>query len=1009
MQRFFILCQVLLSVALSCGGTQVRAADEVAQEKFFREKVAPILERKCLSCHSGEDFKGGLSLETSATTLQGGDTGPAYEIGKPNESYLIQVISGDKPLMPKNGTPLTSAEVASIREWIQAGAKWPQDLTLRDRKFEGESWWSLSALKRPTVPAITSVLLQKNFVRGPIDAFILQKQLEKGLTPSPEADRQTLIRRLAFDLTGLPPSPAEVHAFLKDNDPRAYENLVDRLLDSPGYGERWARHWLDIVHYGDTHGYDKDQPRPNAWPYRDYVIRSLNADKPYARFVQEQLAGDVLFPDSAEAIEALGFISAGPWDFIGHIEVPESKLDGKVARHLDRDDMAGNAIGTFNSLTVQCAQCHNHKFDPIPQEDYYRLQAVFAGVDRADRTYDSDPVIGRQRTELLAQRRSLTSQKQELDTLVAKLGGDDLKTLDQQIAAGDKPDSHPLAAQFGYHSQIEPKQETTKWVQLDLNQSIEIAAIELAGCHDTFNNIGAGFGFPVRFKIEVSDDAEFKNNVTVVKDQTETDFPNPGVARIHIEMKTRPIRFVRVTATKLAPRQNDFILALAELSVFDSEKRNVALLPGVQVRGLDSIEAAPRWRQVNLIDGYYYGLKKAPGSNLAELQKRRDELIVSRVDAPTRARLTETAAALTAVNAAIAKLPAPKTVYAGTVHHGSGNFTGTGPNGGKPRAIHVLHRGDVKTPKAEVQPGALTGVPGIPEFFQLPADHPEGARRAALAQWITDSHNPLTWRSIVNRVWQYHFGRGIVETPNDFGRMGALPTHPELLDWLAVEFRDGGQSLKQLHRLIVTSSTYRQVSNRDDAATLEQLDADNRYLWRMNRRKLEAEAVRDAVLLVSGKLNPTPFGPGFQDFVIEKPQHSPHYQYHLFDPEDPVSHRRSVYRFIVRSQQQPFMTTLDCADPSLRVDKRNESLSALQALTLLNNGFMVTMSKHFANRVATKIPGDLRSQVSYAFEEAISRPANSEELAQLTDYATKHGLGNLCRLLLNLNEFAFVD
>lgn len=978
-------------------------------EEFFRDQVAPILEKNCLNCHAGDVPKGHLSLETSALANQGGDTGPAFEPGKPDDSFLLKLVSGEKPKMPKNGTPLTAAQVATLRKWIETGAAWPEGIKLQDRKFAGEKWWSLEPLQRPQVPQFTGRVTDGKFVRNPIDAFVLAKLIEKGLSPSPEAERRTMIRRLSFDLTGMPPTPQEIDGFIKDPDPRAYELLVDRLLDSPRYGERWARHWLDVVHYGDTHGYDKDQPRPNAWPYRDYVIRALNNDKPYSRFVQEQLAGDVLFPDTVDGVEALGFIAAGPWDLIGHAEVPETKIDGKIARHLDRDDMAGNAIGTFNSLTVQCAQCHNHKFDPIPQEDYYRVQAVFAGVDRANKIYDLDPMIGHRRSELNARQRKLADRKKELDSLVLKMGGEDLRVLDQQILAGQQPETHPLAAQFGYHSQIVPKQDTVKWVQVDLGKSIEITGVEMAPCHDTFNNIGAGFGFPVRFKVEISDDPEFLQQVFVVKDQTGTDFPNPGVVPVRLAMKSRSGRFVRVTATKLALRQNDYILALAELSVFNLEQRNVALAPGVQVKGLDSIEAAPRWRQANLVDGYYVGLGKLNGASLAELQKRREELLIKVIDPVTREQISENTKAMAETNAAIGQLPPAKTVYAGTVHYGSGAFTGTGANGGKPRPIFILDRGDVKTPKAEVQPGALTGVPGPPNYFELPPGHPEGARRAALARWVTDIHHPLTWRSIVNRVWQYHFGRGIVETPNDFGRMGALPTHPELLDWLAIEFRDGGQSLKQLHRLMVTSSTYRQVSSQSSEHNYSQLDADNRYLWRMNRRKLEAEAIRDSVLLVSGKLNQTQYGPGFQDFVIEKPEHSPHYQYHLYDPENPLSHRRSIYRFIVRSQQQPFMTTLDCADPSLRVDRRNESLSALQALTLLNNGFMVAMSKHFAEHVAATKPADLTAQVAEAFSLALARPATPEELADLTEYAKKHGLANYCRMLLNLNEFAFVD
>jgi hypothetical protein len=320
--------------------------------------------------------------------------------------------------------------------------------------------------------------------------------------------------------------------------------------------------------------------------------------------------------------------------------------------------------------------------------------------------------------------------------------------------------------------------------------------------------------------------------------------------------------------------------------------------------------------------------------------------------------------------------------------------------------IRILKRGDVRKPGKEVPPGALSVLTALPARFQLPKNHPEGDRRAALARWLTDAKNPLTWRSMVNRVWLYHFGRGIVNTPNDFGHMGRLPTHPELLDWLAAEFRDRGQSLKRLHRLIVTSATYRQSSatNARDAAA----DAGNAYYWRANRRRLEAEAVRDSVLRVSGKLRQTMFGPSFQDFVIEKPEHSPHYEYQRHDPEDPRSHRRAVYRFLVRSRQQPFMAALDCADPSLAVDRRNQTVGPLQALAMLNNRLIVVMARHFAARVARRGDG-LDAQVTRAFRLALTRIPTREEREALTAYAKRYGLANTCRVILNLSEFAFVD
>ncbi|MEZ5305012.1 MAG: DUF1553 domain-containing protein [Verrucomicrobiales bacterium] len=327
--------------------------------------------------------------------------------------------------------------------------------------------------------------------------------------------------------------------------------------------------------------------------------------------------------------------------------------------------------------------------------------------------------------------------------------------------------------------------------------------------------------------------------------------------------------------------------------------------------------------------------------------------------------------------------------------------------GGQPREIRILARGDVSKPTDLVGPGTVPFIPGVPYRFDLPPGHTESDRRIALADWVVHPENPLTWRSIVNRVWLYHFGRGLCDSPNDFGRMGQLPSHPELLDWLAAEFRDSGGSLKDLHRLIMRSAVYRQRSDhRDDYAAI---DGSNQYLWRMNRRKLEAEAIRDSVLFVAGKLRTEMGGPGFQDFVIEKPEHSPHYQYHKFDPDDPAGHRRAIYRFTVRSQPQPFMDTLDCADPSQLVDKRNETLTALQALALLNNKFVVRMAEHLAARAAAEHPGDPAAQIRSAFRRCLSRDPSAEDVAAFTRYAETYGMPNACRVIFNLNEMNFVD
>jgi mono/diheme cytochrome c family protein len=729
MNRFRALAALCSWMAL--GGSLARAADET----LFRKQVAPLLEQHCLRCHDHKSRRGGLSLATAADLAAGGDSGPALVSGKPSESLLLSMVSGHKPKMPKKAAPLKSEQVAILQKWIAQGAAWPKDLTLTQHKERSEIWWSLRPLAQPAVPATKTA----DRVRTPIDAFIFRRLEQKGMRPSAEADRRTLIRRLYFDLIGLPPEPADIDAFLGDRAPDAYEQLVDRLLASPRYGERWARHWLDVVHYGDTHGYDKDKVRPHAWPYRDYVIRAFNEDRPYWRFIKEQIAGDVFYPDTRDGITALGFLAAGPWDFVGQVELREGTLDKNITRNLDRDDMVATVMNTFTSLTVQCARCHDHKFDPITQEDYYSLQAVFAAVDRADRPYRAD-----------------SDQKQ------------------------------------------------------------------------------------------------------------------------------------------------------------------------------------------------------------------------------------------------------PTLVYAAASHFTpAGSFT---PTDGKPRPIYLLKRGSEKNPVREVGPGTVACVTGLPSRFPV-ADRPEGERRAALARWITDPRNPLTWRSIVNRIWHYHFGQGLVDTPNDFGRMGGLPSHPQLLDWLAVQFRDGGQSIKQLHRLIVTSSAYRQASRHN--ADYAQSDAGNRLLWRMNRRRLDAESLRDAVLAVSGKLDLKMYGPGFRTFGFLD-DHSPHYKYEEYNPDDPAGQRRSIYRFLVRSAPDPFMETLDCPDPSLRVEKRNESLTALQALALLNDKFMLRMAEHLAARVEKK-GGALPDKVAAAHRLALGREPTAEEGRLLLDYARKHGLANACRLILNTNEFSFVD
>ena len=988
---------------------------------LFAETIKPIFATKCIPCHGPATQRSGYRLDVRSIAFSGGDRGESPIVpGRVEASLLLQYVSSpdsEMAMPPKDSQAqrLTAAEVQSLRNWIGQGAEWPDSESVKVE--DPLDWWSLKPLQGVTLLSVTVHSSDAN----PIDTFITSTLAEKGLAMSPAAEARTLARRLYFDLIGLPPSPEELDTFelhSMTNAEAAYDALVERLLGMPQYGERWARHWLDVVHYGDTHGYDKDKPRPNAWPYRDYVIRAFNEDKPYSRFIEEQIAGDVLWPGTRDGIEALGFIAAGPWDFIGHAEVAESKTDGKIARHLDRDDMVSNTIGSFCSVTIHCAQCHQHKFDPVSQEDYYRLHAVFSALDRTDRKYYPNHEMQQQFLSLERAKREVDESIKQIEAPLIKSVGEEYPTLTKRIENARKStDNNPnQGVAYGYHSGISPVQEVNKWVQVDLGDAIEISRITLRPCYDDFNSIGSGFGFPIRFKVEACKDVAFKDGVVglsrVEGNTFSDDFKNPGIAPVTFQASPVTFqaseenlvvaRYIRVTASKLASRQNDFIFALAELQAFNSKDTNIAL--GRDVSALDSIEAAPRWRLANLTDGNFPETQTVKEKQ--RLVQERESLLLRSADAATKMERAALLKRAQMIFGEMKKLPEPNQVYVGGIHTGSGTFVGTGSTGGKPRPIHLLARGQVTQPTSEMTPGALSALQFRPFEFVLPQDHSEGERRVALAHWITDRANPLTWRSIVNRVWQYHFGRGFVDTPNDLGRNGGIPSHVELLDWLAADFRDSGGSLKRLHRMIVKSKAYRQSSTSDVAG--ERIDSNNTLLWRQNRRRLEAEAIRDSVLFVSGKLGKAMGGPGWKDFVVEYPEHSPHYEYGLADPEDPTTWRRSIYRFIVRSQTQPWMTSLDCADPSMRVDKRNESLSPIQSLALLNNGFMLSQAKHFAARVQSE-SDDLAEQVELAHRLALGMSPTNSARTELIEFAKQNGMPYLCRVLFNLNAFTFVD
>jgi hypothetical protein len=558
----------------------------------------------------------------------------------------------------------------------------------------------------------------KSQIQNPIDAFVLATLEKQRLSPAPAADRATLIRRVTFDLTGLPPTPAEIDAFLADSSPDAYERLIDRLLASPRYGERWGRHWLDVVRFGESQGFERDKPRDHAWRYRDYVINSFNADKPYDRFVKEQIAGDVLSPATAEGVVATGFLVCGPWDEVGATQ--QGAVSRRRVREEELEDMIAAVGQTFLGLTLNCARCHNHKFDPIPARDYYRVKAALEGV-----------------------------------------------------RPGDRP------------------------------------------------------------------------------------------------------------------------------------------------------------------------------------------------------------------------LPGGGTAYAA--------------NPAKPGPTFVLRRGDVEKPDEQVSAGGLSAIRSPSADFGLAADAPEGERRRKLADWIASPENPLTARVMVNRLWQYHFGRGLVASSSDFGFNGERPSHPELLDWLADELVRSGWSVKHVQRLILLSATYRQSARPNPAAAA--VDADNRLLWRFPSRRLEAEAVRDAMLALGGNLNPRTGGPSFQPFKVTVFNST---FYTLTDEATPETQRRTVYRMNVNSAKDPLLETLDCPDPSVKAPRRATTTTPLQALGLMNGSFVRRQARGFADQVAREAGGDPAARVVLAYRLAFGRPPSDTERDRAVNHVRDHGVESLCWVLLNASEFLYI-
>src|SRR5262245_2094131 len=859
-----------------------QGADSSAKIDFDRD-VRPLLAGHCVKCHGPEKQQGGVRLDQRATQLRPADSGSRPVVpGRPADSEMIRRLeaSDASERMPPDADPLKGEQIAILRAWIEQGAVMPEavmpkggapgaaaqssesrrEMVVTD---DDRRHWSYLPLSEVPLPAVRNI----DWGRTPVDRFILAAQEAKGLAPAIPADPAVLIRRVYFDLLGLPPSPADVQAFVADRSPAAYEALVDRLLASPQYGERWGRHWLDLARYADSDGLETDRDRPTAFHYRDFVIRALNADFSFQTFARWQLAGDEYEPDNPLALAATGFLTGAPCEML-MVPMEEEKLR---LRFNELDDMAVTTVSAFLGLTLGCARCHDHKFDAIPTRDYYRIQCAFTTTSRAD--------------VLLAPRDEAARYRaQEADW-------------NQHFKAADTKLKDWLAA--------EQKPHTT---------ALRNAKIDALTISDDDKKI-----------LKVSPDSEM--------------------------------------GKKLA-KQLEKVLVI-------SEKEYRAVFTDEQRRRWDELQA--------------------------------DVTAIERT-----------------------KPPSPPQALAITDTKSQAEPT------------WLLERGDFYAKKAPVELGFLSVMTGA----RSPNDYVVSARnespssgstlqRRALAEWVTDTEHgagALLARVIVNRVWQHHFGEGLVRTTGDFGVRGERPTHPELLEWLAVELVNGSWHLKSLHRLILTSSVYRQRAAFDSASA--QIDPENRLLWRRRPQRLEAEILRDAILAVSGTLNPELFGPAFKppipaEAIVARNTKNPYPK----DARDmPATRRRSVYMFHKRVTQHPFLQAFDEPDSAVSCSRRNTTTVAPQALALLNDAFVRDRAADFARRLLTEAGSGDRDCIDRAFWVALSRAPTTEERAAALEFlehqrgsrggrersvstdALQHAaLTDFCQALFSLNEFIYVD
>ncbi len=925
----------LLGVVVSCtlGCTLLGAGHGAAWAEpaaggapDFATSIAPLLARRCGACHGPDGAESGYRIDLRQVAAGGGDSGAQGLVaGDPAASALFaRVTSGDpETRMPADADPLPAEEIEALRAWIAAGASWPDDLASLPASLLGasagrEPHWAFQPVVRPPLPA--------GDAPHPIDRFIAARLAREGLAMEEEADPATLARRASFDLTGLPPTPEEIAAFTADSAARggdaAFGSLVDRLLASRAFAERQARHWLDVVRFAESNGFEMNQMRPNAWHYRDWVIGAFAADMPYDEFVRAQIAGDTLGHDVAT-----GFLVGGPWD---QVKSPDPVLTANQ-RADELHDIVSTTGSAFLGLTVGCARCHDHKFDPVPQTDYYALKAVFAGVQHGERAVDS------RRDEPLARRARLAD-------LLAEAG----------VAAPRPPVTHrrcvdrfaPTTARFVRFRILESSGAEPCLDELEVFSSGDGRNVAL-GAKATSKGDFAGNAFHLLAHVN---DGQYGNERSWISN-------TPGSGEVTLELAA-PESIDRVEWSRdrsPEPRYADRVATAYEIALSADGVEWVTVaseldrLPFGDARGGDADRPATT----------------IPGN---------------------RSDTSSPAGRIAAARRDVAAAGSGTLAYCG-------RFT-------EPEPTKRLFRGDPTQPREEVAPGALSRI-GAPDWRG--GGEGEAARRRALADWIVDPANPLTARVIVNRLWHWHFGTGLVDTPSDFGSGGGRPSHPELLDWLAGELVANGWRLGPIHRLIVTSRAWRQASRPDAAAG--SIDAGDRLLWRYPPRRLEAEAIRDSILAVAGTLEPCSGGPGFDLFVPNANYVKVYETKTTFTTDD---FRRMIYQAKPRSELDTFFGAFDCPDAAQIQPKRTSSTTPLQALNLLNGAFLLEQADAFAARVAREAGDAPEAQVRRAVQLAFGREAAVDEVEAGKALVAAHGLPALCRALYNANEFLTV-